>query len=208
MGEKRAALLEAGLDAFIAEGLGGSSVNRIAAAAGVSIATLYRHFDSKPDLFVAVIHDLIRRGGTFAGRPWKGKPPREALTELGAAYLGHIHSYERRFLFRVMARDAYRVQGLYETYADEVMGSREGFFRECVEEWPDGLRAKLPDVARGALVLTAFLQGGLIEALMFRDSTPDPAALRAHAAFAADNFMTLVELGKFLPPPGPAGRSA
>jgi Bacterial regulatory proteins, tetR family len=33
----------------------GSSVNRIAEDAGVSIKTLYRHFDNKDDLFVAVI---------------------------------------------------------------------------------------------------------------------------------------------------------
>ncbi|MFJ6985541.1 MULTISPECIES: TetR/AcrR family transcriptional regulator [unclassified Streptomyces] len=204
--EKRRALLEAGLHAFVEEGYGGSSVNRIAADAGVSTATLYRHFTGKTDLFVAVIYDLIGRGGTFAARPWAGKPPREALTELGSVYLHHIHSRERRLLFRVMARDAHLVPGLFETYENKIMGSREGFFRECVAEWPDELRTRLPDIRRGARVMTGFLQGHLIERLMFRDDMPEWPALRAHAAFAADSFITLVELGKLtgpeLPRPG------
>src|SRR3546814_12752228 len=35
-----------------------SSVNRIAAEAGVSIKTLYRHFDNKDDLFQAVMEEV------------------------------------------------------------------------------------------------------------------------------------------------------
>ncbi|MGW0998761.1 TetR/AcrR family transcriptional regulator [Streptomyces sp. NPDC002520] len=195
---KRAALLKAGLRAFLADGYSGSSVNRIAADAGVSIATLYRHFRSKTDLFIAVIRDLIARNGDFSDRPWVGKPPQESLTELGAVYLRHIHSPEHRALFRIIVRDSYRVKGLYGLYKAKIGAAREGFFTECVDEWPDELRTKLPDVSWGARVMVGFLHVDLFEDLIFSAAAPTPAALRACAALAASNFVTLVEQGNFL----------
>ena len=55
MARKRAVIVDAALKAFLEAGYAEASVNRIAAAAGVSIKTLYRHYDSKDDLFSAVM---------------------------------------------------------------------------------------------------------------------------------------------------------
>ncbi len=55
MTRKRKMIVDAALQAFLESGYGESSVNRIAAAAGVSIKTLYRHFESKDELFNAVM---------------------------------------------------------------------------------------------------------------------------------------------------------
>ena len=58
MARSRASLVKAAREAFLSSGYGESSVNRIAQEAGVSIKTLYRHFDSKDELFGAVIAGL------------------------------------------------------------------------------------------------------------------------------------------------------
>lgn len=55
MARKRALILDAAHDAFLRDGYGGTSMEGIAASAGVSIMTLYRHAESKDDLFAAVI---------------------------------------------------------------------------------------------------------------------------------------------------------
>jgi len=55
MSRKRAVIVDAALRAFLENGYAESSVNRIAKEAGVSIKTLYRHFESKDDLFSAVM---------------------------------------------------------------------------------------------------------------------------------------------------------
>src|SRR3979411_2200389 len=55
MARKRAAIVDAALKAFLDAGYAEASVNQIAATAGVSIKTLYRHFESKDDLFSAVM---------------------------------------------------------------------------------------------------------------------------------------------------------
>jgi AcrR family transcriptional regulator len=60
MARKRDVILKAALAGFLEDGFAGSSVNRIAENAGVSIKTLYRHFDNKDDLFVAVIQTACR----------------------------------------------------------------------------------------------------------------------------------------------------
>src|SRR5260370_33656999 len=66
MARKRAVIVDAALKAFLAAGYAEASVNRIAAAAGVSIKTLYRHYESKDDLFSAVMQAAC------------GKPPRDS----------------------------------------------------------------------------------------------------------------------------------
>ena len=54
-------LLAVALKAFLEDGYGGASLNKIVAAAGVSKTTLYSRFTSKEDLFRAIIYQQIGR---------------------------------------------------------------------------------------------------------------------------------------------------
>lgn len=54
-------LLAAALKAFLEDGYGGASLNKIVAAAGVSKTTLYARFASKEDLFRAIVYQQIGR---------------------------------------------------------------------------------------------------------------------------------------------------
>ena len=58
--ERRAQILDVAISVFGERGLGGSTTKAIAAAAGVSEATIFRHFPSKDALYVAA---LERRTG-------------------------------------------------------------------------------------------------------------------------------------------------
>jgi len=55
MARKRAAILDAAREAFLRDGYEGTTMEGIAAGAGVSIMTLYRHAEGKDTLFAAVI---------------------------------------------------------------------------------------------------------------------------------------------------------
>ena len=55
MARKRAAILEASRQSFLRHGYEATSMEAIAAAADVSIMTLYRHAESKDDLFSTVV---------------------------------------------------------------------------------------------------------------------------------------------------------
>jgi AcrR family transcriptional regulator len=58
--EKAAAILAGGMQEFLAHGYAGTSMDRIATAAGVSKATVYSHFQDKEGLFTALIEQLVK----------------------------------------------------------------------------------------------------------------------------------------------------
>lgn len=57
--EKAAAILEGGMQEFLARGYAATSMDRVAIAAKVSKATVYSHFQDKESLFIALIQRLV-----------------------------------------------------------------------------------------------------------------------------------------------------
>lgn len=55
--EKRKRVLESAKAAFARDGFAGTNVNRVAAAAGISVGALYKYFRTKDDLFLAIIEE-------------------------------------------------------------------------------------------------------------------------------------------------------
>lgn len=58
---RREAILRAAGEEFAGHGYGGSSLNRIISAAGISKGSLYYYFDDKADLFASVVGETVER---------------------------------------------------------------------------------------------------------------------------------------------------
>jgi TetR/AcrR family transcriptional regulator of autoinduction and epiphytic fitness len=89
---KRAAILEAAIDEFRAAGYEATSMDRIAARAGVSKRTVYNHFPGKEALFAEILHQLWEAshdGVDLTYRP--DRPLRDQLLELVAQKLRLLH---------------------------------------------------------------------------------------------------------------------
>lgn len=56
--QKRNQILQGALEIFLHQGYEGTSMDRVAAAAGVSKITIYKHFEDKEGLFVALIEQV------------------------------------------------------------------------------------------------------------------------------------------------------
>ena len=56
---KRAQIQRAAVGPFLRDGYAGTSIDDIAAAARISKQTLYKHFASKEELFLSIIHDTV-----------------------------------------------------------------------------------------------------------------------------------------------------
>ena len=54
-GRTRAALIEAGYDLFLCRGYHGTSMRDIAHTAGIALGGIYNHFDTKEDIFLAIL---------------------------------------------------------------------------------------------------------------------------------------------------------
>jgi AcrR family transcriptional regulator len=102
VGERRALIVEAAGRLFGERGYEATRLDDVAAAAGVTKPVLYRHFDSKRELYVALLRrhrdDLTTFGELI---PHQG-PPRERLEAVLDAWLSYVesHSYAWRMLFR------------------------------------------------------------------------------------------------------------
>lgn len=81
------AILDAGQQLFLANGYAGTSMEGVAAEAGVGKMTVYRHFKDKESLFVAIVRRECDRVTDSAK-----SPPAESLAEAATLLTDFAHS--------------------------------------------------------------------------------------------------------------------
>ncbi|NEA41669.1 TetR/AcrR family transcriptional regulator [Streptomyces sp. SID11385] len=102
--QRREQLLDIGRTLFAAKGFEGTSVEEIAAKAGVSKPVVYEHFGGKEGLYAVVVDREMRQlldmvtGALTAGHP------RELLEQAAFALLDYIETYTDGF--RILVRDS------------------------------------------------------------------------------------------------------
>jgi TetR/AcrR family transcriptional regulator, regulator of autoinduction and epiphytic fitness len=80
---KRAAIVEAAIEEFLAAGFDATSMDRIAARASVSKRTVYNHFPSKEALFESILLQLWDASHATDSPAWRADEPlRPQLVEL------------------------------------------------------------------------------------------------------------------------------
>lgn len=80
---KRQAILEAAIAEFRSQGFDATSMDRVAASAGVSKRTVYNHFPSKDALFAEILRRLWQRSADMLSVPYRPEQPlREQLLQL------------------------------------------------------------------------------------------------------------------------------
>lgn len=99
---KRAAILDAAVAEFRQSGYEATSMDRIAARAGVSKRTVYNHFPSKEALFAQILQQLWDRSIDGLDLAYRGdRPLREQLLELVKQKLRLLHDPNFTDLARV-----------------------------------------------------------------------------------------------------------
>src|ERR1019366_3901630 len=84
----REGILEVATELFLAKGYGSTTIEAVAARAGISKRTLYHRFDDKSVLFAAVVHEIIEQMRPPAGVPLiEGATLREVLGRLAGMIL-------------------------------------------------------------------------------------------------------------------------
>lgn len=107
--EKRGAVLDAALDCFLERGFSGTSLNRIAKAAGVSTATVYRHFPSKDELFAQIIERPFLDGSPESLSALPAGQPDTVLHEIADHYARLILTPYFHPLVRALIAEALRL---------------------------------------------------------------------------------------------------
>jgi AcrR family transcriptional regulator len=68
---RREQIIATAVDLFSRHGFSGTTTKKIAEAAGVSEAMVFRHFASKDELYAAILHNKVCEGGEHQF-PWEG----------------------------------------------------------------------------------------------------------------------------------------
>jgi AcrR family transcriptional regulator len=102
--ERRQQLLDIGRRLFAERGLDGTSIEEIAARAGVSKPVVYEHFGGKEGLYAVVVDREVDRFLTMATRLLEGEDTREKFEAAAIALLRYIE--ENTDGFRILVRDS------------------------------------------------------------------------------------------------------
>jgi TetR/AcrR family transcriptional regulator of autoinduction and epiphytic fitness len=159
---KRLAILQAAAEQFRTFGFEASSMDKIAALAGVSKRTVYNHFPSKDELFAETLIQLFHSSAAIMDVPYRSTAPlREQLTALMARKAASMADPDFLALSKVAIAEAVHAPERVRPIVER-MGERE----QGVTVWiraaqADGrLKAGDPDFA------AALLQGQ-VKALAF-----------------------------------------
>lgn len=101
--KKRLAIVDAARETFLGNGFETTSMDEIAAIAGVSKRTVYSHFGSKEDLFADVMTMLCVCSSEASLSSLDPEQPIEStLQDLGCGFLQSIFTPESMALFRIL----------------------------------------------------------------------------------------------------------
>lgn len=105
---KREAILHGARAVFLKHGFGDASMDQVAAAAGVSKMTVYRHFGSKEDLFAGVITELCQRIVANDLADVFKREPRQALRAFARKMTEIVFARDTIELHRIVIAESWR----------------------------------------------------------------------------------------------------
>ena len=182
--ERLRRIVEAAHIHFNANGLERTSVDAIAADAGVSKMTIYSHFGSKEGLFEAVIRDRTDQvmGGVAGVEALDPTQPQKALLTVGEQFLTLAREEDAlgqfRSLYGAAGSQSEACRAFYRQGADRLIGDLAAYLRRAHAQ--GALNIRHPRQAAD-LFLSMFLGDGHIRGLLMLnmpDAREDRALLR------------------------------
>ena len=176
---RREAILRAAKGVFGSSGYHEATTRDIAAAAGISEALLYQHFDSKRLLFEAVI---ARAAADLEGRLLRAAEAADPMTAAVDLYFGFVEDHSE--LYRVFFRQALQADA---AFADLYRDLTNRFLELCsrsLGEIPEGRRPVVGHALAGMVTELGlwWIEDGRLE----REQIVDHAARMGRAIYNAE----------------------
>jgi TetR/AcrR family transcriptional repressor of mexJK operon len=119
MAEKRAEILRAARPILLRDGLGGTTLDRVASEGRISKMTLYRHFPNKEALFEGLVTsmcDYMREGLQNAPLADTHKPAADRLADELRAFTSALIEPDWLALYRLIVADGWRFPNLSRVF--------------------------------------------------------------------------------------------
>ncbi|HWU77314.1 MAG TPA: TetR/AcrR family transcriptional regulator [Rhodanobacter sp.] len=167
--EKRAAILEAAKSLFIRNAFAGTSMDAIAADAGVSKLTVYSHFGDKDNLFREVIRSRIQ--DLLPEQTYAYDPQEDIHDVLLRVALKHAHldcNAETVGTFRAILSDCRQGNPRYGKLIWEEGATRtHGLMERLLQQAVDAGQLDIDDVPRASVQFLTLIKGNLMMRQMF-----------------------------------------
>ena len=168
--QNREKLLAAARKVFAEKGLGAATARDIVRETDLATGTFYNYFDSKEEIFTALIEQLADKA-RVAVRDQRREPGRTVEERVEAAYRAYFELvFEEQELFEVVRRNA----GAITVMADrDWFGAGERDLFDDLGEWARA--GEMPEVDLALLAQAMFGAGVHVANHLFDTGRPDPA---------------------------------
>ena len=120
--ERRAAIVQAGLDEFVGRGFAATRLEDVAKRAGVAKGTIYLHFTDKEALFQELVRTaLVPLISRMAAPPVAGSSAREMVERFAETFVRDIAETRRGDILRLIIAEGARFPSLADFYYREVV---------------------------------------------------------------------------------------
>ena len=179
--QNRAKLLAAARKVFAEKGLGAATARDIVRETDLASGTFYNYFDSKEEVFLALIEELADKARIVVAAQ-RREPGRTLEQRVEGAYRAYFEIvFHERELFEVVRRNA----GAITVMADrDWFGAGERDLFEDLGEWARA--GEVPEVDLELLAQAMFGAGLHVANHLFDTGAPDPEAA---ARFCARLFL-------------------
>jgi len=188
--EKRAAILDAAKNLFTTQGFDGTSMDAIAAEAGVSKLTVYSHFRDKDTLFMEAVRCKCEEQmpAELFNADLKG-PIREQLLTIANAFFALISSEQAIAVHRTVVASAQQSPKLGKMFWDAGPARVQEAFATFLEEENAAQQLDIPDARRAAVQFFCLLKGELHARLECGCGSPSRNEIDEHLNATVDFFL-------------------
>jgi AcrR family transcriptional regulator len=132
--ERRAAIVDAAMEEFVARGFAATRLDDIARRAGVAKGTIYLHFKDKESMFEELIRTaIVPLVGTLTGPPPAGTSIRDALEGFARVFIQEIVTTRRGDIVRLIIAEGPRFPAIADFYYREVISRGLAGMRALIE---------------------------------------------------------------------------
>ena len=181
--ERRAAIVDAAMEEFVARGFAATRLDDIAKRAGVAKGTIYLHFKDKESMFEELVRTAIVPLVTrLAAPPAPGGTVRAAVERLADTFIREVASTRRGDIIRLIVSEGPRFPAIADFYYREVISRGLGAMRALIELGIGRGEIRETDLARFPQIMIAPAIVAVIWKSLFERHSPLDAheMLRVH----------------------------
>lgn len=188
--EKRAAILEAAKRLFPAHGFEGTSMDAVAAEAGVSKLTVYSHFGGKEALFIETVR--CKCEGMLPENLFDvdvSAPVRGQLLGVARAFFSLMMSDGALGMHRTLVASSQQSPKLAKLFWETGPMQVQAALADMLARQVAARQLDIPDTRRAASQFFALLKGEHHSRMLFGCGQPTAAEAEAHLAATVDLFL-------------------